>query len=108
MPPYHGLFRYNVDGAPGLLKDKASGREAAMRKGFASTGGEMQALYWSINGEYSAATVVEFPDNLSATAFEAAISASGAFERLEVCEVLTTAEMDAALAKSVAYRPPSA
>ncbi len=48
MPKYLGLFKYNTEGARGLLKEKASAREAAARKAFESAGGKIEAFYWRL------------------------------------------------------------
>lgn len=105
MPRYLGLFKYSAEGAKGLLKEKASAREAAIKKGFESVGGKLETIYWAA-GEYTGIVISEFPDNTTGAALIALLDASGAFSHLEIIELLTTSELDRALGKSMAYRPP--
>jgi uncharacterized protein with GYD domain len=106
MPRYLGLFRYSPEGAKGLLKEKAAAREAAIRKTYESIGGKVEAIYWMTGGEYSGAAVVELPDAATSAAFGLVIGASGAFDAVTATEILTSSELDRALAKTMTYRPP--
>jgi uncharacterized protein with GYD domain len=106
MPKYLLLFKYSSEGAKGFLKEKAAPREAEIRKTFAGMGGKVEALYWATGGEHSGAIVVELPDAATPAAFTMVAEATGAFDAVAWMEVLTSSELDRALAKMTAYRPP--
>jgi uncharacterized protein with GYD domain len=44
MPRYLGLVRYSQEGARGILKEKATAREAAIRKTYEGIGGKVEAF----------------------------------------------------------------
>jgi uncharacterized protein with GYD domain len=107
MPRYLILFKYSAQGAKGFLKEKASAREAAARNAFESVGGKLEAMYWA-SGEYTGIAISEFPDAAAGAALSALLDASGAFSHFKSIELLTTSDLDRALAKSMAFRPPGA
>jgi uncharacterized protein with GYD domain len=106
MPKLLTLVRYTTDGAKGLLKDKASGREAAIKKMAESAGGKVESIHWIAAGEYHVAVVWEFPDIASYVSLGTAAQASGFVAEAKTLTTLTSKEMDQALGKSVTYRPP--
>ena len=106
MPKYLLLFKYSAEGAKGFLKEKAAPREAEIRKTFAGMGGKVEAFYWGTGGEHSGAIVAELPDAATAAAFTMVAEATGAFDTVDWMEVLTSSELDRALPKTTAYRPP--
>jgi uncharacterized protein with GYD domain len=108
MPKYLALFRYSPEGARGFVKEKAAAREAAIRKMYQGIGGKVESVFWMAGGEYSGAVVVELPDAATGTAFAMVIEASGAMDAIVSMEVLTSTELDHALAKTISYRPPGA
>jgi uncharacterized protein with GYD domain len=93
-------------GLRGFLKEKAAPREAAIRKAYEGIGGKVEAVYWGAGGEYSGAVVVELPDAATGAAFGMVVGASGAFDAVTLMEVVTSSELDRALAKTITYRPP--
>jgi uncharacterized protein with GYD domain len=108
MPKYLLLFKYSSDGAKGFLKEKAGPREAEIRKTFAGIGGKVEAFYWASGGEHTGAIVVELPDAATPAAFTMVADATAAFDAVSWTEVLTSSELDRALAKTISYRPPGA
>jgi len=106
MPKYLLLFKYSSEGAKGLLKEKAAPREAEIRKTFAGMGGKVQEFYWATGGEHSGALVVDLPDAATKAAFLMVAQATGAFDIATTTEVITSSDLDQALAKTIAYRPP--
>ncbi|WP_020495764.1 GYD domain-containing protein [Sciscionella marina] len=66
--------------------------------------------YWYAFGEYDVYGLFEAPDNTSAATVQAAISAGGAYSKVEIVPLLSVEEMLAALeqAKSFVYRRPGA
>jgi uncharacterized protein with GYD domain len=95
---------YTAEGLKVLMKDKAAGRTAAVKKAVASVGGKLDALYWAL-GEDDAVTIVDLPDVQSAAALGMAICASG-LARTRTTRLLTAGEVDVALGKVVKYRAP--
>jgi uncharacterized protein with GYD domain len=106
MPKYLALFKYSENGAKGFIKEKAAAREAAGKNAYESVGGKSDALYWVPTGEYSGVEIVELPDPATAGAVAALAHSTGAFTEYRLIELLTTAEIDGALAKPMTYRPP--
>lgn len=53
MPKYLWLFKYSPEGAKGIFKEKATAREAAIRKMYEGIGGKVEAVYWMASGDYS-------------------------------------------------------
>lgn len=106
MPRYLALFKYSEAGAKGLIKEKAAAREAAGKKAYESVGGKSVALFWIPNGEYHGAEIFEVPNAATLAAISALAYSTGAFSEYRAIELLTTSELDAALEKPAAYRPP--
>jgi len=88
------------------LKEKAAGREAAIRKAYEGIGGKVEAVYWAASGEYSGAVIAEVPDSATGAAFAMVIGSSGALDAGVGMELLTSSELERALAKAMSYRPP--
>jgi uncharacterized protein with GYD domain len=97
---------YTADGVKGLMKEGASGRQAAVEKAIAGLGGKVEAFYFAL-GDTDVFLVVDAPDATAAVALSLAVNATGAV-RTSMTPLLTVAEMDAACKKSVAYRAPGA
>ena len=104
MPKYLVRVSYTSDGVKGLMKDKASGRRAAVAKLIESDGGKLEAFYFAFGAD-DAISIVDLPNNTAAAAFSLAVNAAG-LAKLSVTPLLTVEEMDASLGKSVTYRPP--
>ena len=97
---------YTAEGHKGLAKDKASGRKAAITQAVKNLGGKLDGLYFCL-GENDVVLIVDLPDHLSVAALCSAACASG-MARTKTTALLTVEETDAALSKTVAYRPPGA
>lgn len=108
MPRYVAFFKYSAEGARGMMKEKPSGREAAVRSAVEASGGKVELWGWLVSGEYNGLAVFDFPDPGRIAAFTTTVSASGASTDLRSFEILTSAEMDKALAAPSAYRSPGA
>lgn len=106
MPKYLALFKYSEEGAKGFMKEKAAAREAAGKKAYESVGGKSDAVYWVPTGEYSGVEIVELPDAATAGAIAALAHSTGAFTEYRLIQLLTASEIDGALTKPMAYRPP--
>lgn len=106
MPKYLTLFKYSTEGTRGFMKDKASGRVAAVKRAVESLGGRVETQYWVNGAEYSGVVIWDFPDAASFAAFGNVTGASGMFSDAKTFELLTTEDMDRALGKTAAYRSP--
>ena len=104
MPKYLVEACYTSEGLKNLQKDRAEGRTAAVKAAVQSIGGKVEVLYWAL-GEYDVVIVAELPDTSAAAALALAASASG-MVRTRTTQLLTAAEVDSALEKSVKYRAP--
>jgi uncharacterized protein with GYD domain len=101
MPKFLIQVEYTAEGLKVLMKDKAAGRTAAVKKTVASVGGKLEALYWVL-GEDDAVSIVDLPDAESAAAMGMALGASG-LARTKTTRLLTADEVDVALGKTVKY-----
>jgi uncharacterized protein with GYD domain len=106
MPKYMCEAKYTAEGKRGLLKDKASSRKTVVEKLFAALGGELESMYFCF-GDSDVIIIGDLPDNVSAAAVSATVTATGVIDA-KVVVLLTVAEMDQALSKAPEYRPPSA
>ena len=104
MPKYLIQAIYTPEGLKGLMKDKGSGRKAAVDKLLASIGGKVESFYYSF-GENDVVIIADVPDNASAAALAIATTSSG-LVRIKTTPLLTIEETDKALQKSVTYRGP--
>ncbi len=99
---FHG--RYTPEGYKGLLQEGGSRRIDAARQALGSAGGSLEAFYFSCDEE-DFYIIVNLPDYVSAMAVTLAGNVSGTFS-IRATELLTPAEMDMAVKKSVDFRPP--
>ena len=104
MAKYLLRVSYTAEGLKGLMKDKGTGRLAAVKQTVSSAGGKLEALYWAL-GEDDAIAIVDVPDVESAAALGMAVSASG-LVRTKTTRLLTAEEVDTIVGKAVNYRPP--
>ena len=104
MAKYLVQASYTAEGLKGLLKDKASGRRAAVIKAVEAMGGKLESFYYAF-GEHDAVLILDLPDNATAAALAVAVAASG-IVRIRTTPLLTIEETDQAVGKSVAYRAP--
>ena len=104
MPKFLIRASYTAEGLKGLHKDKASGRQRAVKAACAAVGGKLEAIYYAL-GDDDAFIVVDLPSHVEAAALSTTVSATGMVSARTVA-LLTVAEMDKALAKNTKYRPP--
>jgi len=104
MPKFLVQASYSADGFKGLQKEGATGRVEAVSKAAAGLGGKCEAMYWAF-GEQDVVAIFDLPGSVDAAALAFAVSGAGA-ARTKTTPLLTAAETDAALKKSVSYRPP--
>ena len=106
MPKFLFIGSYTQEGARGLAKEGAVGRRAAVAKLAESVGGKLDAFYYGFGADDFYITV-DLPDNAAAAAIAVAAGQSGAVSSRTIA-LMTAEEMDAALKKSVHFRPPGA
>jgi uncharacterized protein with GYD domain len=104
MPKYLVEGSYTDEGLKGLIKDKASGRAAAIQKAAQSLGGTLDGIYYTF-GDTDLIVLLDLPDNASMSAFAIAAASSGLI-RLKTRPLLTVEEVDSAVGKNVQYRAP--
>ena len=104
----HFLFRasYTPQGIQGVLKDGAASRITAVRQLVESVGGTLETAYWAF-GDDDFIAIAELPDNAAAAATATRVSASG-IGSVTTTVLLTAAEVDDSIGRSVTYRPPGA
>ena len=96
---------YNASGAAGVIKDGGTARQAAIEGLVKSVGGTLETCYFGALGK-DVFMVVDVPDESAVTAVLYTVAASGVTEQLSGMPLLTAQQLDAALQKSPAYRPP--
>ena len=67
MPKYLIQACYTAEGLQGLIKHKASGRRAAVKRALEAAGGKVDAMYYSF-GDYDGIVIADLPDNIAASA----------------------------------------
>jgi uncharacterized protein with GYD domain len=106
MPKFLIQGSYSPEGLRALSKDKASGRQAAVKDGLATIGGKLEGLYYAL-GDSDVYVFCDCPDHVTAAAMSLAASSSGLI-RTKVTALLTVEETDQAIAMKTAYRAPGA
>ena len=106
MAKYLVVGSYSAEGLKGLQKDKASGRQKAVEGALSALGGKLEGIYYAF-GEDDVYVLCDFPDNVSVAAMSLGVSSTG-LVRIKTIPLLTVAEVDQALSKTVSYRAPGA
>ena len=106
MAKYMFRTNYTQSGLKGLLAEGGSGREAALRQTVESVGGSLEGFYYAY-GDCDLYLIADVPDEAAATALALNIAAAGALT-VRTTVLLSAKDIDAAVAKSVQYRPPGA
>jgi uncharacterized protein with GYD domain len=104
MPKFLIAGSYSADGLRGLQKDKASGRQAAVKEALASLGGNLEGVYYAL-GDNDVYVLCDCPDHVTAAAMSLAASASG-LVHTKTIPLMTVEETDRALAMKTGYRAP--
>jgi uncharacterized protein with GYD domain len=106
MAKYLCQASYTPEGMRGLIKDKASGRKAAVQAALRAAGGKLESFYYAF-GKDDVVIIVDMPDNATAAGFLTTVAASG-MVRIRTTPLLTVEEMDKGLASKAKYRAPGA
>ncbi len=76
MPKYLIQGTYSSEGLQGLIRDKPSGRRAAVTRAIESIGGKVEAVYFAF-GDYDVVVLADVPDNVAAAAVGFTVSSTG-------------------------------
>ena len=104
MPKYLFEAKYTPEGVRGLKEAGASSRAKAVSDMASGLGGRLDSFHFAF-GDVDAYVVVDLPDDEAAAAAAFTVGASGATQ-VKTVKLLTLDEADAAIKRSVAYRPP--
>ena len=104
MPKYLLEVNYTLDGVRGVLAQGGRAREAAARAAAESVGGTVESFHFAFGGA-DVYVIADLPDNVAAAALALAVTAGGGATTKTVV-LLTPADVDAAAALQVGYRPP--
>ncbi|MFF2082812.1 GYD domain-containing protein [Nocardia sp. NPDC058176] len=105
MPKYLWRVSYFPEGAQGLLAEGGTARQAAITEMVESVGGRVESCYFAF-GEDDLFVIGDVPDEVAAAALAIRTAAAGAAVSHTV-GLLTSAQVDAAVALDVTYRPPA-
>jgi uncharacterized protein with GYD domain len=97
---------YTDQGLKGLLKDGGTKRKAVVEKAIQSLGGTMESFYFCFGGA-DVLSIVDLPDNVSASTFSLLITAAGGAQ-VKTTVLITPEEVDQAAKNVISYRPPGA
>lgn len=106
MPKYLMEAKFTSEGLKGLQRDGGTTREEVVKKAVASLGGQVESFHFAL-GENDSYTLMDLPDKESAAALSLAVSGTGAVVT-HVVALLTPAELDAVVQRSVDYTRPGA
>ena len=104
MPKYLIEASYTQAGVKGIQSAGGSSRRDAIAHLAESSGGKLECFYFAF-GDRDVYTIVELPDNETATAVALMVNSSGAVN-IRTTVLVTPEEVDAAAKQSVDYRPP--
>jgi uncharacterized protein with GYD domain len=104
MPKYLLQVNYTVDGIRGVVAKGGSARKTVSQAAAKSVGGKIDAYYFAF-GDTDEYVIADLPDNESAAALALAATAGGGAS-VKTTVLLTTDEIDSAVAKTVKYTPP--
>ncbi|MGP8060764.1 MAG: GYD domain-containing protein [Acidimicrobiales bacterium] len=104
MAKYLLEVSYTLEGIKGLKSEGGSARVAAATEAIEGLGGKIDAFYFAF-GDTDVFVVADYPDNVSVAAAAIAVSAGGG-AKVRTTVLLPASEIDAAVAKKTAYRPP--
>ena len=104
MPKYLFEANYTPEGMKGLQQAGAASRVAAISDMCSALGGSLDSFHFAF-GSVDAFVVCDLPDDEAAAAAAFTVGASAATQ-VRTIKLLTVEEADAAIGRSVAYRPP--
>ena len=106
MPKYLYQANYTSTGMQGLLKEGGSSRRQVFEDLAREQGGALESFYYAFGGA-DLYMIFDLPDATTAAAVSLVITAGGALS-ISTVQLITPEEIDAAVNKTVNYRPPGA
>jgi uncharacterized protein with GYD domain len=104
MPKYLIRGSYTSEGLKGVLKEGGSKRREAVEQLVSDIGGTVETFYFAF-GDDDFIIIVDLPDNATMLAGTLISGASGT-SLLKTTVLLTPDEVDKAIKKGAAFRPP--
>lgn len=104
MSKYMFEATYTAEGVKGIQQAGAASRVKAISDMCAGLGGSLDSFHFAF-GSVDAFVVCDLPDDEAAAAAAFTVGAS-ASTQVRTVKLLTVEEADAAIGRSVAYRPP--
>jgi uncharacterized protein with GYD domain len=104
MPKYLFEASYTAEGVKGIQQAGAASRAAAVSDMCSGLGGKLDSFHFAF-GDVDAFVICDLPDDEAAAAAAFTVGASAA-TRIKTIKLLTVEEADAAIRRSVSYRPP--
>lgn len=104
MPKYLFEASYTAEGLSGLRRAGAASRVEAISDMCTELGGSLDSFLFAF-GDVDAFVVCDLPDDEAAAAAAFTVGANSTVS-VRTVKLLTVEEADAALGRSVAYRPP--
>ena len=104
MPKYMFEASYGSEAAKGLQKAGAASRVKVVSEMCAGLGGSLDSFHFAF-GDVDAFVICELPDDEAAAAVSFAVS-SGGTVGIKTVKLMTVEQVDAALKRSVKYKPP--
>jgi uncharacterized protein with GYD domain len=104
MPTYLFEANYTPEGVRGLKDAGAASRVAAISDMCSQLGGSLESFHFAF-GKVDAYVIVDLPNDEAAATAAFTVGASP-LTQVRTIKLLTVEEADAAIGRSVAYRPP--
>jgi uncharacterized protein with GYD domain len=104
MPKYLFEVVYTPEGVRGLKDSGPASRVKVVEDMGSALGGSLESFHFAF-GDVDAYVIVDLPDDEAAAAVAFTVGASP-MTRLKTIKLLTVEEADAAMGRSVDYRPP--
>ena len=104
MPKYLFEANYTPEGVKGLKEAGAASRAAAIADMCSGLGGSLDSFHFAF-GKVDSFVIVDLPDDEAAAAAAFTVGSSAATQ-VRTIKLLTLEEADAAIGRSVSYRPP--
>lgn len=106
MPKYLIQSTYTREGVEGIRSKGGTARREAITDMVQGLGGELESYYFGF-GEYDVHAILDLPDDEAAAAVALAVDAAGG-ATAKTTVLLTPQQIDEAVKRSAAYRPPGA
>ncbi len=104
MGKYMITGSYTAEGTKGLLADGGTGRRAAVEALLGSVGGSVESIYYMFGGD-DVVVIFDAPDDEAVAAAAITVGSTG-MVGIRTTVLLTPEQIDDAVKRSPAYRPP--